>query len=489
VASAFTVVLAGPAGATNVADELAFRTAFANTAESQIDLTANITLTCGVNPNDAAVRTDGATLVVDGHGFTITQTCAGSGVLENIGANAGALTLTNVTITGGTKTVSSDTVINGGGVYSAVGLTLDHVTVTGNTVSGLGGNGGGAAGGPINVIDSTISNNTAEKNGGGFDTNAGEPTVVTRSAISGNTATTQIGGGFTAATQSTTEITDSVISGNHALASRAGGANLGLGPNTVTGTSITGNDAGTHGGGIDTGDETTITDSTIAGNTAVDSGGGVNSGNGGASLDVTRSTVSGNTASNGGGINIGGGGSTLVVTNSTVSGNTGTSTAGGINAGGGDSTFQLTYATVVGNTSPDGANIFFGGPVTAAAFGTVVAQPLGGGTSCNDDQIVSSGYNFEAGSDTCTFTDPTDVVNGADPQLGPLAANGGPTLTLLPASTSPLLDRIPVSACVGIPDQGITTDQRGIARPQQGGCDIGAVEVIPAIALNPTFTG
>jgi hypothetical protein len=65
----------------------------------------------------------------------------------------------------------------------------------------------------------------------------------------------------------------------------------------------------------------------------------------------------------------------------------------------------------------------------------------------------------------------------ADPQLGPLADNGGPTQTLLPAAGSPVIDA--GSAF------GALTDQRGLTRPSNSGAianagdgsDIGAVEV------------
>jgi hypothetical protein len=57
-------------------------------------------------------------------------------------------------------------------------------------------------------------------------------------------------------------------------------------------------------------------------------------------------------------------------------------------------------------------------------------------------------------------------IRFADPQLGALAASGGATPTIAPASTSPL--RKAGRNCPA-------TDQRGVARnPQQ--CTIGAVE-------------
>ena len=72
---------------------------------------------------------------------------------------------------------------------------------------------------------------------------------------------------------------------------------------------------------------------------------------------------------------------------------------------------------------------------------------------------------------------------------------------MLPAGTSPLLDRIPVASCQAGDAAAVTTDQRGVTRPQGTGCDVGAVEVAvvtppitpvtPAtpIAIAPSFTG
>ena len=64
--------------------------------------------------------------------------------------------------------------------------------------------------------------------------------------------------------------------------------------------------------------------------------------------------------------------------------------------------------------------------------------------------------------------------------LGPLADNGGPTLTHLPSASSPAIDAADNAACS-------PTDQRGYSRPVDGNnppdgfsdCDIGSVEYLP----------
>jgi hypothetical protein len=82
--------------------------------------------------------------------------------------------------------------------------------------------------------------------------------------------------------------------------------------------------------------------------------------------------------------------------------------------------------------------------------------------------FTSSGYNVD-GDGSCVLTDPTDLPN-TDALLGSLQDNGGPTWThaLLPGS--PAIDAIPQADCT------VTSDQRGVPRPQSP-CDIGAYEV------------
>jgi hypothetical protein len=147
-------------------------------------------------------------------------------------------------------------------------------------------------------------------------------------------------------------------------------------------------------------------------------------------------------------------------------------------------TVTLVYATVVGNTAPSGSgsNLDVG---SLTSFGSVVALPQGGGTNCHDQgPTTSNGFNFSDDA-SCGFTAATDKQNAGDPGLGALANNGGPTQTRLPQPGSPLIDAIPVASCQADGASGITTDQRGVTRPQGAACDIGAVEVEQAAPAPP----
>jgi hypothetical protein len=133
------------------------------------------------------------------------------------------------------------------------------------------------------------------------------------------------------------------------------------------------------------------------------------------------------------------------------------------------------------------------------SFASVVALPVGG-PNCGDGlgpltNTVAEGYNF-SDDDTCGFTGTGDRQNAGSPQIGALAGNGGPTMTRLPAATSPLIDGVPLAQCKADGASTVTTDQRGVTRPQGSGCDIGSVEVVPEavqpeqeVVLQPTFPG
>jgi hypothetical protein len=119
----------------------------------------------------------------------------------------------------------------------------------------------------------------------------------------------------------------------------------------------------------------------------------------------------------------------------------------------------VSYSTIAGNSS--GLNLPCSNLVVT---GSIIAASAPGLNCAGAAPHESAGYNLDTGV-SCAFAKPTDMT-AADPQLGPLAANGGPTLTRAPAAGSPAIDH-------GCP----ATDQRGVPRPQGPACDIGAVEV------------
>jgi CSLREA domain-containing protein len=92
----------------------------------------------------------------------------------------------------------------------------------------------------------------------------------------------------------------------------------------------------------------------------------------------------------------------------------------------------------------------------------------------------TSSWNVVADESCYGVEGPGDQTS-VDPLLGPLADNGGPTPTRLPAATSPAVDAIALgTTSTGVPSWalcgGALQDQRGVARPQGPACDIGAVE-------------
>ncbi len=114
------------------------------------------------------------------------------------------------------------------------------------------------------------------------------------------------------------------------------------------------------------------------------------------------------------------------------------------------------------------------GSIVALNNGTVDGEYTLSNCSFENATIDSLGYNLENGTE-CGFKSTGDLQNTQpDFSSSTLQNNGGSTDTFAPEPTSPAVDAIPTSApfCDG-------TDQRGIARPQDGGCDIGAVELVP----------
>lgn len=246
---------------------------------------------------------------------------------------------------------------------------------------------------------------------------------------------------------------------------------------TISGVTIRGGATPTtHGGGIDNQGNLTLVRVAVLDNNAGLSGGGIVNTTGTSSLTIDSSTISGNRASggNGGGINFGATGS-LTITNSTITNNLATEDGGGIHLG---STATIASSTITGNRADnDVTGSGNGGGASIGAGGSLTLQRtiLGGNTDAGAEApdcfggAASGGSNLVGNTTNCTYTvDPTDKVE-VSPQLGPLADNGGPTMTHALLTGSPAID--------GVTGTCETADQRGVPRPQGTGCDIGAYEL------------
>ena len=224
---------------------------------------------------------------------------------------------------------------------------------------------------------------------------------------------------------------------------------------------------GTEYGGalkVDTGASLTLTNSTLFSNTAYYGGGLFTSG----VVTVLNSTLYSNTAGwAGGGLSAQSPG-VLFVQNSTLSGNAGPYGGAIVN----EATVIVLNSTLLNNTSNPGN----GGGVRSAGSlslrNTVIA---GSGASVDcvkvGGVIVTNTYSLIGdGSATCS-AGALGLLTG-DPLLGPLADNGGGTLTHAPVGLSPVLNAVWDASCPAF-------DQRGVARPYGARCDIGAVEGRP----------
>jgi hypothetical protein len=226
------VLAAAPAaGAASVSTEAALRTAFDATSQTKIDLTANINLTsCGTTATTGDVdRNSGTNLVLDGHGFTLTQKCTGGNrdrVLDATGA--GKLTVQNLTIKGGNMP-SGQGSANGGAIQyvGSGGLTVVNVVLDGNKADG---GGGGITGdnSPLTITNSVISNNTVPSYGGAAESNVSITVIGSR--LIGNS------GVGTLATDGLITVRNSEVSGN-----TGGGLFSGTGGVTVINSTVANN--------------------------------------------------------------------------------------------------------------------------------------------------------------------------------------------------------------------------------------------------------
>jgi transcriptional regulator with XRE-family HTH domain len=322
-----------------------------------------------------------------------------------------------------------------------------------------------------------------------FIDNAGDLTL-TNSIITNN-----IGPDGAITNSGTLTISNSTISGN--IGNGSGGINN-SGTLTITNSTISDNKAyGKGGGGIFNSagtvafsDFVSLTNSTVSGNITSGGGGGIdNTG----FFTITNSAISDNTAqAEGGGIDSHGG---LILINSTVSDNTALTSGGGITVS--SLFYNIDFCTIYRNSATQaGGGITIYGKISRVPFpfgnGTIgngIGESIVAGNHAHTSSdisgvITSHGYNlFQNVSPSTIFvpfnmrSNDVDVATstflGINPTLREDNDGQTPTHSLIPGS--PAIDRIPPDACQ---NTNITTDQRGVKRPQGNGCDIGAYEYI-----------
>ena len=406
-------------------------------------------------------------------------TVSGGDVSKN--AFLGGAMYVNGIATLNSSTVSGNTAFGGGGIYSKGGLYLNDSTVTGNSATGTTGtNGGGGilvnAGNLFVTQNSEIINNQSATAGGGISVLSGASVALSNSTISENRSPTSIsrvanGGGVYVRESLTFDVTESVVSNNTAY--RGGGILIG----PVIGL----------GGGID---NTANITGTVINNNFAPVGGGIFSDQ---VLNINNTSISENTASDGGGLSIS---NTTFLINSTVSRNTSNTGAAIRNF----ASLEFNNSTVSGNIGLGIAILNFG---TTTLINSTVTAASSASSLFSTGQLVlknsvitnSNGSDCELSAGTVTADSSNIISDGTcntnalavDPQLMPLADNGGPTLTHALSPNSPARN-------IGVLTDCPTNDQRGVERDFSNGfCDIGSFEfvgddevcfVVPTVNLN-----
>jgi CSLREA domain-containing protein len=413
--------LAGPVNVTN--SNFLSNRAFDDTGGAIFASTGNITATGSTFTRNSAI--DGGAIDDDsGNVMLVRCTLSNNNAAEDGGAirvPVGILTLNNSTV---------------------------HFNIAGQPTDGApGGLGGGVFAAAANVINSTIDSNTAFSAGGGIYSTVAA--ILTNSTVNDNQALLFGGGGILAPTAS---LFNSTVSGNMAFGGVGGGINAVT--LNMTNSTVSGNTAAVAGGGGIAAITATLTGSTVSGNVANGSGGGIHTG----TVNLTNSTINGNRSlgaiGGGGGIFAGSG----TILNSTITQNFAATDGGGILAAIGTSPIHVKNTIIADNlvlTIPDV------GEDVSGAFVSDGHNLIG---------VFNGSDGFGAAGDLLG-----EVGDPLDPRLGPLAHNGGPTMTQALLAGSPAIDH---GDNVGAP----TTDQRGVMRPRDGDgngsriVDIGAFE-------------
>jgi predicted outer membrane repeat protein len=364
-------------------------------------------------------------------GGTVTFACSGT---INLTATIRIAASTTIDGRGQHVTISGNQVVRVLRVNAGVQLNLANLTVS-DARTGLVG-GGIYNEGILGLDNCSLINNHAGSGGGIANLESGT-VIVNNTTFRNNTAA--YAGGSIFSPDNSLSVSNSYFEDNSA-ASHGGGIYNDDNLLTVTNSTFVGNSAGYCGGGICNGSSgTLVLRNNIFSSNSAGYGGAISNGSESGTVTVSNSTFSENAANDGASISHAYSGA-LTVINCTFSGNTTTGVGGGIdNRGDGALTLKN---TIVADGPP--------------------------GNNCAG-VITDGGGNLSYPDTTCPG------IN-ADPMLGPLQDNGGPTWTMALGTGSAALDAGDDAICAAPPVNNL--DQRGVTRPQGSHCDIGAVEQV-----------
>ena len=382
------------------------------------------------------------------------------------------------------KAISADTVIDGNDQITLSGGNATRLfTVAGNVsltirrvrlMNGYALGDGGAIynAGSLSVEQSTIMDSHATASGGAIVSYG--PLAIRNSTLVGNGASNG-GAIYPRFPAATTLIIGSNLRNNHATGATDGwggaillwdGASL-----AVTGGELAGNTA-TLGGAIHNrfaNSSVELRDVMFRNNASEGDGGGVYNLNGIA--NVANSTFAGNSANRGGGVYSRN--ATTRIGNTTFSDNSSATEGGAVynfNSG-----TTISFTTFSGNFAAGQGGAIYQVAARSLTVSNIALQHGASADNCFvaeiDAHTVFAGGANISDDNSCAahfFAQPGDR-NNTDPLIGPLLNNGGPTPSHMPLPGSPMIDGGQCAA-------GVSTDQRGVARPQGAACDVGAIE-------------
>ena len=385
----------------------------------------------------------GCTIAGSGDGCTLREaiTAANSSADESIITFAPGV-IGTINLTSALPALTEDTSITGPGIAGASTLTVRRSTGGDYRIFTIG------TGSTVSISDLIISNGNISGVGGGVLNDHGTLTLA-RCSLIGNVSDNG-GGALFNNGENGQPATTTVISCNFSGNSAAffGGviyndAFNGAATLIVRGCTFVNNAAGSHGGALY---------STGANGTAI--------------LQVTNSTFDNNEADNGGAIYNEGSGGTATATIQSCTFNENNADFGG---------------SAIWSNGPASSTVTISNNIFRVGTAGITLADGGNGT------LISQGFNIAsdgAGDDPLTpdnetYLDGTNDRINTDPLIGPLALNGGLTQThaLLPGSPA-----------INQGNSSLTTDQRGVARPQGRANDIGAYEAILITIGDVTIT-